>query len=99
MPPRSAHPTVATNEMPCCSSQDRFSPAAHSTLGASPPNRPAVLVVEAVEAGTSAPVPPGELERIMNAKATLLRTVYEEQPTERRERLPTKVVRPLLLEQ
>jgi hypothetical protein len=61
-----------------------------------PPLRPCILV--AIEARRAEPVAPGELTRVVDAEAPLLRRVHEEQTAERPERLPAEGRLGLLLD-
>ena len=66
-------------------------------VGTRPAPRP--LVLGTVEAGAAEPVLPGELERVLDPPAALLRRVHEEQPAERPERLAAERRLGLLVEQ
>ena len=85
--------------MPSCSQPGALLPGGELDVGARPPHRPAVLVVQPVEPGAALPVLPGQLERVVNPQAALLGGVDEEQPAERPERLAAEVGRAFLVDQ
>ncbi|MNI52213.1 hypothetical protein D3C73_1069770 [compost metagenome] len=71
-------------------------------IGAAPAHRPFVFgqgAVQAIPARAAPPIPPGKVETVVHAQASLLRRVHQEQAPERPERLAAKIARVFLVHQ
>ena len=73
-------------------------PGGELDVGARPPDRPLVLVVEPVEGGAALPVVPRQLEGVLHPGAPLLGAVDQEDAAERPERLAAEVGAVLLVD-
>ena len=96
LPPRSAQPTTGKNDSPRSLEPRALLARGELQVGLGPLARPQVFL--AVEGRSAEPVLPRELERVLDAHATLLGGVDEEQAAERPERLAAEIGFGLLLE-